>query len=143
MSVFADASAIIAILAREPDRAMHLEKLDQAAGPIFVSALVVFEATIGLARNKAGPGVRLTAADLSDARVTVADFLSAIDAKDVPLTFEIGFSAVEAVSRFGKYVGHPAGLNMGDAFAYAGAGAAKAALLYKGKDFAKTDVATI
>lgn len=36
---------------------------------------------------------------------------------------------------------HPAALNMGDCFAYACAQAHRARLLYKGEDFARTDLA--
>lgn len=143
MSVFLDASVIVAILGREPDRYDHTAKLDAVVGSIFISSLVVFEATIALARKKVGPGVRLTAADIFAAKSTVSDFVTAIEARDAPLTIATGLDAVDAVSRFGKYVGHPAGLNMGDAFAYAAARAVDAPLLYKGKDFAKTDVATL
>ena len=43
--------------------------------------------------------------------------------------------------RFGK--GHPAGLNYGDCFAYALATVRGEALLYKGDDFARTDVVSL
>ena len=48
--------------------------------------------------------------------------------------------ATAAYARFGKGR-HPAGLNMGDCFAYACAKANDAKLLYKGEDFEKTDLA--
>mgnify|MGYP003353579972 CR=1 FL=1 len=41
---------------------------------------------------------------------------------------------------FGKGSGHPAGLNFGDCFAYALAKAMNEALLFKGADFAQTDI---
>ncbi len=47
---------------------------------------------------------------------------------------ELGFD------RFGKGGGHPAHLNFGDCMAYAVAKALDAPLLFKGGDFAKTDV---
>jgi ribonuclease VapC len=50
--------------------------------------------------------------------------------------------AREGFRRFGKGR-HPAGLNLGDCFAYALARALDAPLLFKGKDFAKTDVQRI
>lgn len=50
--------------------------------------------------------------------------------------FEI---AAEAYTQFGKGR-HPAGLNMGDCFAYACARANGARLLFKGQDFARTDI---
>jgi ribonuclease VapC len=48
--------------------------------------------------------------------------------------------AAAANARFGKGH-HPAGLNMADCFAYACAKTNQAGLLYKGSDFAKTDLA--
>jgi ribonuclease VapC len=47
--------------------------------------------------------------------------------------------ALEAFDRFGKGR-HPAGLNMGDCFAYACAHALGVPLLFKGDDFARTDL---
>ena len=47
--------------------------------------------------------------------------------------------AADAFARFGKGR-HPAGLNYGDCFAYAVASFLDAPLLFKGGDFAKTDV---
>lgn len=44
-----------------------------------------------------------------------------------------------AFDRFGKGR-HPAALNMGDCFSYAVAAIAKAPLLFKGHDFARTDL---
>jgi len=46
-----------------------------------------------------------------------------------------------AFDRFGKGRGHPARLNFGDCFAYALAKSLGAPLLYKGDDFAHTDIA--
>ena len=47
--------------------------------------------------------------------------------------------AAQAYAEFGKGR-HPAALNMGDCFAYACAKANRAALLFKGDDFEKTDI---
>jgi ribonuclease VapC len=49
--------------------------------------------------------------------------------------------AIRALSIYGKMVGHPAQLNMGDALSYACAKAFHVPLLYKGDDFSKTDLA--
>nr|WP_245217053.1 type II toxin-antitoxin system VapC family toxin [Neoroseomonas nitratireducens] len=57
----------------------------------------------------------------------------------VPFTAEHAALACEAWRRYGKGR-HPAGLNLGDCFAYALAKARDEALLYKGDDFARTDV---
>ncbi len=48
-------------------------------------------------------------------------------------------SAIQAFERFGRGR-HAAGLNFGDCFSYALAKSLDAPLLFKGDDFAKTDV---
>ncbi len=48
--------------------------------------------------------------------------------------------AREAFRRYGKGQGHPARLNFGDCFAYALAKATGEPLLFKGGDFAETDI---
>ncbi len=57
----------------------------------------------------------------------------------VPFTAEHAALAREGWRRYGKGR-HPAGLNMGDCFAYALAKARHQPLLFKGDDFARTDV---
>ena len=51
--------------------------------------------------------------------------------------------AREAYRDFGKGSGHPANLNFGDCFAYALAKESGEPLLFKGEDFAHTDVAPV
>ncbi len=58
----------------------------------------------------------------------------------VDIDAKIGSLAIEASMRYGKAVGHSADLNMGDCFAYACAKSLNVPLLYKGEDFAKTDL---
>lgn len=48
--------------------------------------------------------------------------------------------AADAFERYGRGSGHPAKLNFGDCFAYAAAMTLGAPLLFKGGDFALTDV---
>ena len=57
----------------------------------------------------------------------------------VPLTLEHANAARHAWRRFGKG-NHPAALNFGDCFAYALAKMTGEPLLFKGDDFALTDV---
>ena len=54
---------------------------------------------------------------------------------------EIVDAAQDAFERYGKGQRHPAQLNMGDCFAYACARHWSVPLLYKGDDFAQTDMA--
>ena len=56
------------------------------------------------------------------------------------VTRETAFAALDAFSRYGKGR-HPARLNFGDCFSYAGAKAAGGGLLYVGNDFRQTDIA--
>ena len=57
----------------------------------------------------------------------------------VPVTAEQADAARRAWRRFGKG-NHPAALNFGDCFAYALAKATGEPLLFKGEDFARTDI---
>ncbi len=59
----------------------------------------------------------------------------------VPVTVDHARRARQAWRRFGRG-NHPARLNFGDCFAYALAEATREPLLYKGEDFARTDVET-
>ena len=56
-----------------------------------------------------------------------------------PVTAEHAQAARRAWRRFGKG-NHPAGLNFGDCFVYALAEATREPLLFKGRDFALTDI---
>ena len=59
-----------------------------------------------------------------------------------PVTSDHAQAARRAWRRFGKG-NHPAGLNFGDCFAYALAEATREPLLFKGQDFALTDVEAV
>ncbi len=115
-----------------------------ADGLIFVSPLVKFEAAVALARQKtpvAGASKKLSPELLRQAQRAVEAFVEDISAQEVAISPEIGRVALEASAAYGKSVGHIADLNFGDCFAYACAKALGATLLYKGNDFAQTDLA--
>ena len=61
-----------------------------------------------------------------------------------PVAFSLSmhFEAMEAFRRFGKGRRGPAGLNFGDCISYAVAKFHDAPLLYKGDDFARTDISS-
>lgn len=140
--MFVDASAIVAILGREPGHEEIEKQLAAAAGPYLVSPLVKFEASVALARLKAMTANAKPSPDLlRQARAVVDAFAADIDAEEVAITPEIGVQALQAAATYGKAVGHAADLNFGDCFAYACAKTTGAALLYKGNDFARTDLA--
>ncbi|WP_158811181.1 type II toxin-antitoxin system VapC family toxin [Beijerinckia sp. L45] len=129
--IFADASALIAIITGEPE-ADTLADVLQSDPLRRCSALSVWETVTGLNFSYGSP--------LADAREQVQRFLDAGTFGFVPIGETEYALALDARARFGKGR-HPAGLNMGDCFAYACAKANRAKLLYKGSDFAKTDLA--
>ena len=139
---YLDASVIVAILGRENDRDNVLERLEASARPFLVSPPGLFEAVVSLAAKKARDTGKALDADLiTSAQVSVAQFLSEIGATEMTITPSIGQAAIDAAKRYGRAVGSPARLNFGDCFAYACAREHGAALLYKGDDFAQTDLA--
>jgi ribonuclease VapC len=74
-----------------------------------------------------------------EARRTVGEFLRTANVRVVSIGEREAEIALRAFERFGKRR-HPAGLNMGDCFAYACAKAHDAPLLFIGDDFSLTDV---
>lgn len=142
--MYIDASAILAILNREADAAVFKATIDKARPGLITSAVTVFEASLGLARAKAELSRRKPTPDeVRASRAVVSAFLEANEINEVSVGPDIGRGAVEAAALYGKAVGHPADLNFGDCFVYACAKAHNAPLLFKGADFAKTDVAPI
>lgn len=128
--MFLDASALTAILAPEEDGAALADRL-ASAEQCFVSALVIWETTVALARIRQSP--------IEVAKTLVDKLLAEIGALVIPVDAAIGTLALDALARFGKGR-HPAALNMGDCFAYACAKARGQPLLCKGDDFAQTDI---
>jgi len=143
--MFLDASIIVAILGREAGYEEIEKRLASAEGTFFVSPLVKFEASVSLARLKAGTarpkGKKPSTALLRQAVKAVDVFVTDLAAEEVSISPEIGKVAVKASIMYGKVVGHRADLNFGDCFAYACAKTLNVALLYKGDDFLHTDLA--
>jgi ribonuclease VapC len=138
--MFLDASAIVAILAREPDAESLLQRIGQSSTQFFFSPLSFYEAASGLARAKTiGPVIRPEMLD--SAYAAVSHFLADLEAVEIPITTAITYRAIEAAQKYGRSVGHPARLNLGDCFSYACARHTGVPLLYKGEDFAQTDMA--
>ncbi len=128
--IVVDTSALIAILGDEPERRVFNECIE-AAESVHVSAATLLETRMVLyARSGDGAVVALDAFMLKS-RMDV-----------VEVSPEMGDIAFDAYRRFGKGMGHAANLNYGDCFAYALAKHLDAPLLYKGKDFAQTDIAS-
>ena len=129
--MFLDASAMIAIIVREEDGPALANRLAQT-GQVHTSPMAICETVLAVAR--------IRNADTVGAQRVVDRFLSAAQVEIIPITAEIGRGAVRAFERYGRRR-HPASLNMGDCFAYACARALGVPLLYKGDDFALTDLA--
>ncbi len=73
-------------------------------------------------------------------RAWLDHFVVQSDVTIAPITERTARLAADAFERFGRGSGHPARLNFGDCLAYAAAREQDAALLFKGVDFAHTDV---
>lgn len=128
--MFVDASAIVAILADEPDRAELISKIE-AAESLLTSPLCVFETALAVARVISCP---MTVAQRETNELVTRTRMQIVD-----IDAEIGTIAIEAYARFGKGR-HKAALNMGDCFAYACAKHCGVSLLCKGNDFVHTDI---
>jgi ribonuclease VapC len=122
-----DTSAIMAILRNEPDAPAFGAALARATR-IAISAATLVELCM-VAESRAG------AAAWTEVETLMAD--AAVEV--VPFTAGQAAIAREGWRRFGKGR-HPAGLNLGDCFSYALARERGEPLLFKGEDFARTDV---
>lgn len=124
-----DTSAIMAIILGEPEADRLLRAMGDAT-VVEMSAATYVECGIVIDR-RSPPATRRRFDQLLDA----------LEVQVVALTPEQAVVAREAHRDFGRGSGSPAGLNLGDCFAYALATDRRDALLFKGDDFAATDVA--
>ena len=142
--MFLDASAIIAIILREPD-AGHLLRKMESAEKLYFSPSSAFEATVAIAHRKSvaerGDQAPTPPTLIDQCQTIVMGFLAELKAVEIPLDTGIRALAIKAARDYGRYVGHPAELNFGDCFSYACAKAYRVPLLYKGNDFSQTDMA--
>jgi ribonuclease VapC len=126
-----DTSAIVAIYAGESDAANLNAAITNDASPA-ISAGTLLELTIVLRTYSAQS--RIIADEWLEQFLASGQFVvHAVSEEQVTI-------ARDAHRRYGKGMGHPAQLNFGDCFSYALAKSLDAPLLYKGADFAKTDV---
>ena len=122
-----DTSALLALLLDEPE-AEDLRAAVEEDTLRLVSAATLLETALVIEARKGEPGGRELDTLIHKADVVV-----------VPVDAEHVSEARRAYRRFGKGR-HAAGLNFGDVFAYALARTAGEPLLFKGDDFAKTDI---
>lgn len=122
-----DSSALIAIVLGEPEAPAFSRALTEADDPMISTATLVEASIVLEARN--GPG---GVQDLDE-------LLFATGVRYVAVDPTHAMAAREGFRKFGKGRS-AAGLNLGDCFAYALAITTGRPLLFKGDDFAKTDV---
>jgi ribonuclease VapC len=124
-----DTSALAAILFREAD-ALRFRAAIEDSAETFISAATVLEASILFTHRSGVEGARWLDALLKTANIETVAF----DGEQLLI-------ARQAQLRFGKGR-HPAALNYCDCFSYALAKSLGRPLLFKGIDFAQTDIAT-
>jgi ribonuclease VapC len=130
--IFIDTSVFVSILASESDRARFEAEIEIADRRI-TSSVVRLETAMVLASK----------VDISPraAEGQFEKFLSRADVEEIAVDKAVAQRAVECFQRFGRGR-HPARLNFADCLSYACAKSHGAKLLYKGDDFAQTDVNT-
>lgn len=128
--MFIDASALTALMTVE-DGSMHLFDRVERAKTRITSPLAIWETAVAISRR--------TGLEVEQAGHEVDAYLTLAKIDSMALPTEVAALALEAFDRYGKGR-HPARLNMGDCFAYACARHFGQPLLYKGDDFALTDI---
>lgn len=123
-----DTSAIVAIALNEPERPAFRTAI-ATAGKALISTASVLEVKMVLYARR-GPRAVVLIDDML--RLPLFEI-----APPGPAELEAAFGAFVV---YGKGSGHPAALNFGDLFAYALAKVRNLPLLFKGRDFAETDV---
>ncbi len=122
-----DTSALVAILLGEPEAESFAMAI--AGDPKrLVSAFSALETAIVIESKKGDSGGRELDLLFHQAKIEI-----------VPVTAEQFELARSALRKYGKGR-HPAGLNIGDCCSYALAKSAGEPLLFKGNDFAQTDI---
>jgi ribonuclease VapC len=128
--IVADTSAIVAIAFAEPEREAFVAALERAERTL-VSSVTAVEARMVVHARRGQRAV-----------VLVDDLLRLPFFEIVPPGAAEMDAAYAAFVAYGKGSGHPAALNFGDVFSYALAKTRGLPLLYKGRDFAETDIAS-
>jgi ribonuclease VapC len=123
-----DTSALIAILRDEPQaetlaHAIESSSVRRLSAVSFVEAAVIIDASRDPVASRRFDDL------IKEAQIIIE-----------PVTEEQARIAREAYRDFGRGSGHPAKLNFGDCFAYALAKFTAEPLLFKGDDFARTDI---
>lgn len=123
-----DSSALIAILEHEPDRQAHFDAIADADRRLISPVNLQKVGQVSFSRRGA------------QGLYDLEEFLALIGAEIVPHDGELARFAVEVFKRYGKGIHAEARLNFCDCAAYALARSLGAPLLFKGNDFAATDI---
>lgn len=126
-----DTSALVALLLDEPEARAMVEAIARD-GTRIVGTPTLVEAS-AVIHAKKGPGGELALDAL----------LERLDVRVVEMSVPAAKLARLAYSRYGKGLGDPPVLNFGDCLAYGVAMAEGEPLLFKGEDFARTDVPAV
>jgi ribonuclease VapC len=129
--IVVDASALIAILDEERDAASYAEAIAEADPPL-VSAATVVEAGIVMFNRHGAAGSRKLNALIQEGGFQI----ESVTAQHAQL-------ALQGYALYGKGQKNAASLNYGDCFSYALAKATGLPLLFKGRDFTKTDIPSV
>ena len=128
--IVSDTSALMALVMDEPD-APDIRRVIDEAGRVLVSAATLVEFYVAAM----GKG--------DDAYARAQSLIQDLPIAIVPFDAEQAEIARLAYEEYGKGRRHPAQLNFGDTFAYALASSRGLPLLYKGGDFARTDITAV
>lgn len=129
--IVVDTSAIVAIFLSEPEAAALAAAIGADEEPIMSAASVLEASTVLRAKRALAP---------EQADQWLDAFLAAGSISVEAVTVDRLRLARSSHARFGRGSGHPAQLEFGDCFPYALAQRRGAPLLFKGEDFAQTDV---
>ncbi len=126
--IVVDTSALIAILAQESDAAIYAAAIADADPPLISAATLVEVGIVLLNRHGSKATWKLNGI-IQEAGFQVEN-----------VTPQHAQMALEAYAVYGRGQKNSVGLNYGDCFSYALAKATDLPLLFKGRDFSKTDI---
>lgn len=124
--IVVDSSVFVALLLEEPEVDRLRRTLIAQAQRVMSAGTYLECAIVAAGRGLGG-------------RAVLDDWLARRSIEIVPVDLALAQIAADAFVRYGKGR-HPAALNYGDCCAYALARSLRAPLLYKGADFALTDI---
>ncbi len=128
--IVSDTSALMALVMDEPEAPDIRHAIDLAERVLISTATLVEFYIVAMGKG-------------DDAYVLAQSLIRDLPIAIVPFDAEQAEIARRTYERYGKGREHPAQLNFGDTFAYALASVRGLPLLYKGEDFARTDIATV